>query len=104
MSKKDIQLRQYQKDAIESVEADIMFGGKNIVLDSPPACVPGWTEFLTPNGWKRIDQYTENDLVCQWNIDGTTEFVKPISYIKEKSSDSFVLFKNKFITLQRQHI
>ena len=57
MSKKVIVLRQYQDDIIEETLAAIELGSNNIVVDSPPACVPGYTEFLTPNGWKKINEY-----------------------------------------------
>lgn len=46
-------------------------------------CVDAETEFLTPTGWKRIDQYTQGDLVAQWNKDtDQAEFVQPLEYIK----------------------
>jgi len=45
-------------------------------------CVDCDTEFLTPTGWKRIADYVEGDEVCQWQPDGTTEFVRPLDYIK----------------------
>lgn len=46
-------------------------------------CVDKDTEFLTPNGWKKISDYTDGDLVLQWNPDNSTQFVKPINYISE---------------------
>lgn len=45
-------------------------------------CVPGETEFLTPTGWKRIDEYVEGDLVGQ--VEPSTRevtFVQPEQYI-----------------------
>lgn len=49
----------------------------------PVGCVSCDTEFLTPTGWKRIDQYSEGDLVAQWNPETEqAEFVKPSEYIK----------------------
>lgn len=44
-------------------------------------CVSADTEFLTPNGWKRIDQYEEGDLVAQHDANGVMTFVKPEAYI-----------------------
>ena len=84
MSTKEITLRPYQENIINETLAAIQFGSDNIVIDSPPACVPGYTEFLTPYGWKRIDEYSEKDYICQWNLNGTTKFVKPNKYIKQK--------------------
>ena len=59
------------------------------VLDaSDPGCVSCDTEYLTPTGWKRIDQYTPGDLVAQFHPeDCSIEFVEPISYIKEPCTE-----------------
>lgn len=55
-------------------------------LLGPWRCLVGDTEFLTPQGWKRLDAYQPGDLVAQWDHrDGTTTFVPPIAYIKEPS-------------------
>ena len=67
MSKKVIVLRQYQEDIIEETLAAVEFGSNNIVIDSPTGCVPASTEFLTPNGWKRIDEYNNDDLIVVSN-------------------------------------
>ena len=45
-------------------------------------CVDQDTEFLTPTGWKKISEYKDGDLVCQWKEDGSSEFVTPLEYIK----------------------
>ena len=42
-------------------------------------CVDNKTEFLTPDGWKSIDQYQRGDLVGQWN-NGNLEFIYPNAY------------------------
>jgi DNA polymerase III delta prime subunit len=47
-------------------------------------CVDCDTEFLSPQGWKKISEY-DDELVMQYNIDGTSEFVKPVAYIKRNS-------------------
>ena len=99
MSKKVIVLRQYQEDIIEETLAAIEFGSDNIVIDSPPACVPGSTEFLTPNGWKRIDEYNSNDLVCVWSQDGSTKFEEPIRYINETCNNEFINVKTSGINI-----
>lgn len=59
------------------------------VLDaSDPGCVSCDTEFLTPLGWKRIDQYTPGDLVAQFHPHtAEIEFVEPIAYVKEPCSE-----------------
>lgn len=59
------------------------------VLDaSDPGCVSCDTEFLTPTGWKRIDQYSPGDLVAQFHPHtAEIEFVEPIAYVKEPCSE-----------------
>ena len=50
-----------------------------------PGCVSGDTEFLTPDGWKRIDEYEEGDKVAQFDPNYLTmSFTYPLRYIKEK--------------------
>ena len=44
-------------------------------------CVDGKTEFLSPDGWVRIDEWS-GQLVSQYNKDGTLSFVKPDQYVK----------------------
>ena len=59
------------------------------VLDaSDPGCVSCDTEYLTPTGWKRIDQYTPGDLVAQFHPEHCSiEFVEPVAYIKEPCAE-----------------
>ena len=92
-------LRPYQLEVIEDTEAALMFGSTNIVVDSPPACVPGFTEFLTPNGWKRIDEYKNTDSVCVWNQDGYTKFEEPLRYINQDCKDNFINIKTNGIDI-----
>lgn len=53
-------------------------------------CVSGDTEYLSPEGWKRIDQYDGGE-VAQWSQDGTIEFVTPSHYHVGESSDMYEL-------------
>lgn len=53
-----------------------------IAITGGAGCVDCDTEFLSQNGWKKISDYNENDLVLQYNDNGTTEFVEPLRYIK----------------------
>jgi len=58
-------------------------------------CLPGETEFLTPTGWKRIDAYTEGDLVGQ--VDPETRavtFVRPERYVVDYASE-LVMYESK---------
>ena len=99
MSKKEIILRPYQENIINETLAAVQFGSDNVVIDSPPGCVPASTEFLTPNGWKRIDKYNSNDLVCVWSQDGTTKFEEPIRYINEECNNKFINVKTNGINI-----
>lgn len=59
-------------------------------------CVDAETEFLTPLGWKRIDEYVEGDLVAQFDKDTEEmEFVEPEGYIK-LPCDEFYHIKTKY--------
>lgn len=51
------------------------------------------TEYLSPDGWRRMDQY-DGGLVCQVTPKGKGSFVKPIRYIK-KPCKHMLLFSNK---------
>lgn len=61
----------------------------DIVLDcSDAGCVSADTEFLTPSGWKRIDQYQCGDLVAQFHPQvREIEFVAPLEYVKKPCSE-----------------
>lgn len=56
-------------------------------------CVDGDTEYLAPDGWHKISDYTSG-LVAQFNLDGTAEFVKPGGFLK-KPVDQFYHFKTE---------
>lgn len=99
MSKKEITLRPYQENIINETLAAVQFGSDNVVIDSPPACVPGFTEFLTPYGWKRIDEYEVGDLVCQWKLNGETKFIVPLKYINQDCKDNFINIKTNGINI-----
>lgn len=51
-------------------------------------CVDGDTEYLTPNGWKKMSEYQEGDLVAQWD-DYKLSFVKPLARIECDAEDMF---------------
>ena len=69
-------------------------------LMGPFRCLPGDTEFLTPQGWKRLDAYQSGDLVAQWDHrDGTTTFVPPMAYIKEPCA-GLIRIKSGSLTME----
>jgi RecA/RadA recombinase len=55
-------------------------------------CVDGETEFLSPEGWKKISDYVEGDKVAQFKIEGeSVEFVAPKGYVKTPVDEFFHL-------------
>jgi hypothetical protein len=65
------------------------------VIVGPLGCLSNDSEFLTPTGWKRMDAYTEGDLVAEWDPSTSeTVFRKPTRYIVEPSS-TLLWFRNK---------
>lgn len=56
--------------------------GVMVTLGSASGCVDADTEFLTPKGWKKISEYSEGDLVAQYEEGETVSFVEPNNYYK----------------------
>ena len=57
--------------------------GSIVNITAGSGCVDKDTEYLTPNGWKKISDYSKGDMVLQYNEDGTATFVTPSAYIVE---------------------
>ena len=64
------------------------------VFSGTAGCVDSETEFLTPIGWKKISEWN-GEQVMQYNLDGTSEFVKPLDYIK-LPCEKFYHLKTKY--------
>ncbi len=78
-----ITFNENQLKALQLVDDAFNSEGRHIVgIFGEGGCVDMDTEYLTPNGWKKISEYEDNDMVCQWSPDGTTEFVIPSHYTK----------------------
>lgn len=58
-------------------------------------CLTEDAEALTQNGWKKIVDLNENDLVCQANKDKSFEFVKPNKIIVKDYEGEVYNFSNK---------
>lgn len=59
------------------------------VILGPPGCVDKYTEYLSPNGWRKIDAYTDGE-VCQYHLDThTTSWVIPDEYIVAECDEMF---------------
>lgn len=60
-------------------------------LMGPFGCLPADAEFMTLDGWKRMDAYRPGDAVLCWREDGRAEFQQPLDYIN-LPCDSFLHF------------
>lgn len=67
-------------------------------IKGPIGCLSADTEFLTPTGWKRIDEYKPEDKVAQWRQNGTIEFVTPGKYIVQPCRE-LIKFSNKSLSM-----
>lgn len=76
-----------QTEAYLSKADVLLFGG----------CVSGETEFLTPVGWKRIDDYRAGDRVAQWD-NGKLSFVYPEGYT-QAPCDTMLHFRHKRLSM-----
>ena len=66
----------------------------------PIGCLPSYTEFLTPHGWKSIDNFTDGDLVAGYDMQSAcVQYVKPLDYIK-KSATQWVVLQSKSSTFK----
>jgi ribonucleotide reductase beta subunit family protein with ferritin-like domain len=61
-------------------------------------CVDGNTEFLTLAGWKKISDYSDQDLVAQFDpATKAVSFVAPSAYIQKQSDEMYeICKKNRF--------
>lgn len=55
-------------------------------------CVDASTEYLSPTGWRRIDQYDGGQVAQYWPESGKADFVQPTEYVK-KPCEMMVRFK-----------
>jgi hypothetical protein len=74
-----------------------------VSLYDDPGCLSCDTEYLSPTGWKRIDEY-DGGMVMQATKEGVAKFVTPISYVK-KPCREFLHFNSKTVDqrLSREH-
>lgn len=64
------------------------------LIEGPVECLSGDTEFLTPQGWKRMDQWEEGDTVATWNPDGKKiHFEAPSAYV-DKPCEEMLHFRS----------
>lgn len=77
---------------------EMLCGGLKVgsIMNLGAACVDKDTEFLSQNGWKKISEYVQGDLVLQYNEDGSATLVEPIKYVKEPCNEPVYHFNKKF--------
>ena len=87
---KDGTLTEEQSEVLHQLcQYDITF------LDAGAGCVDCNTEYFNGEKWKRISEYSNNELVLQYRKDGIAELVKPLKYIKNPS-DRLYHFETKY--------
>ena len=85
---KSIVLNDKQKEFYDVINNNIITFCK-----SPAGCVDADTEYLSPDGWKKISEYDGTDFVLQFDsYSKEASFVKPLEYVK-KPCDTFYHFK-----------
>jgi len=73
-----------------------MIDRTNFRICTNPGCVDAETEYLTPTGWKKMNEYKDTDKVLQYDKEtGYTNFVTPSKYIKHPCKEMYH-FKTKF--------
>lgn len=72
--------------------------GENVYISGPGGCVDKDTEFLSPQGWKKISEWKEGDKVLIVDKEWNAWFCNPVRYIKEPC-DRMYMFKNKRLNM-----
>lgn len=68
-----------------------------VMLAHQMGCVDGETEYLSPEGWRKISEY-DGGLVMQVMVDGSKcvgMFTKPRRYVKRKEKEPFYRFRTE---------
>jgi hypothetical protein len=62
----------------------------------PVGCLPNYTEYLTKSGWRRIDEYSGEE-IAQWDESGRIQFVIP-GYIV-LPEEKMLLFEHRYFSM-----
>lgn len=96
----DLTLWPEVRKAVIEINQDWWKGPKYAKVESllMGACVDQDTEFLTPDGWKKISDYEEGDQVAEYiptsDTTGRVEYVTPSKYVK-LPCDEFIHFASR---------
>lgn len=63
------------------VTADFLTQNPRAFVLNAIGCVSGDTEYLTPTGWRRIDEYDGGVVAQYWPDTGKADFVQPLEYV-----------------------
>lgn len=58
-------------------------------------CVDAETEYLSPTGWRRMDEYDGGQVMQYWQSTGVASFVQPDQFIR-RPADVFYKLKSKY--------
>lgn len=66
----------------------------------PVGCYSGDTEFLTPSGWIRFDQYQTGMRIAQWDsLTSEMTFINPLNYIKAPCDNMIKFSSNHSLSM-----
>lgn len=71
-----------------------------ILISGPTGCLPADSEFLTPNGWKRMDCYEHEDLVAVYDKDSGKASFEEVEYVKLKCKKPFHVFDSGSLIME----
>lgn len=103
----DTLIENYKKYALEAPEVYPQFGIKWLddkvrlrprnfsIINGANGCVDADTEFLSPTGWKRIAEWSGEEVMQYDAKAGVSSFVKPEAYIK-LPADELLEFKHPY--------
>jgi len=77
---------QQQIDGIQTVLENQL-----VVVTGLGGCVDCDTEYFNGTQWKKISDYTNEESVLQYNLDGTANLEKPIRYVKFPESTMYLM-------------
>ena len=73
---------------------------KITIVGGAAGCVDGETEFLSPTGWKKISEWSDDE-VMQFHLeDETCSFTTPLEYIKKPSEGFYHLKTDRGLNLR----
>lgn len=89
-------LIEYPKMGLDWIDSKVRFRPRNFsIINGSNGCVDADTEFLSPEGWKRIADWNGERVMQYDSENGIASFTKPDSFIKLPSK-SLIHFKHEY--------